>query len=126
MAKGTSVNRDFDLVRERKRHLQALEEALRSVTDQLKNIPEVRKVILHGSYAKGRRDLFTDLDLIVIMDSSLPFLRRNVELAKRIRAGVALDLLAYTPEEVERMRHGPFLKKALAEGKVLYERSKPA
>lgn len=85
-------------------------------------MPEVQKVILFGSYAAGRRDLLTDLDILVVMDSPLDFVARNVELARRLRAGVALDLLVYTPQEMEQMRDRPFLRHALKTGKVLYER----
>jgi len=85
-------------------------------------MPEVQKVILFGSYAAGRRDLLTDLDILVVMDSPLDFVARNVELARCLRAGVALDLLAYTPQEMERMRDRPFLRHVLKTGKVLYER----
>jgi predicted nucleotidyltransferase len=88
---------------------------------QLRQIPAVQKVILFGSFAQGRRDLFTDLDLLVVMDSSLDFVARGVDLARRLRAGVALDLLVYTPQEMEAMRDRPFMRHALATGKVLYE-----
>ena len=84
-------------------------------------MPDVQKVILFGSFARGRRDLFTDLDLLVIMDSSLSFVARCAEMARRLQAGVALDLLVYTPQEMEQMRDRPFLRHALATGKVLYE-----
>ncbi len=56
------------------------------------------------------------------MHSPLDFVGRNVELARRLHAGVALDLLAYTPQEMEWMRHRPFLRRALQTGKVLYEK----
>ncbi len=109
----------------RERHVRALQRDLESVVDQLKRMPEVHKVILFGSYAAGRRDLLTDLDLMVVMDSELDFVSRNVELARRIRANVALDLIAFTPEEMERMRNRPFLRHALRTGKVLYEKGGP-
>lgn len=106
---------------ERERYAAALERDLASLVEQLSRIPAVRKAILFGSFAHGRRDLFTDIDLLVVMDSSLDFVTRGVELARRLRAGVALDLLVYTPQEIERMRDRPFLRHALATGKVLYE-----
>ncbi|MFH1570121.1 MAG: nucleotidyltransferase domain-containing protein [Gemmatimonadota bacterium] len=92
------------------------------MTAQLAAMPEVQQVVLFGSYAAGRRDLFTDLDLIVVMDSPLDFVSRNANLAGRVHAGVALDLLVYTPEEMERMRDRSFMRHALATGKVLYAR----
>lgn len=107
---------------QRERYIAALARDLDDVVQQLSRMPDVQKVILFGSYAAGRRDLFTDLDILVVMDSPLDFVTRNVELARRVRAGVALDLLAYTPLEMKRMRDRPFLRHALKTGKVLYER----
>jgi predicted nucleotidyltransferase len=55
---------------------------LEALVIRLRGIPEVYKVVLFGSYAKGRRDLFTDLDLIVVMDSRDDFVTRCAELAR--------------------------------------------
>lgn len=107
---------------ERERYVRALEHDLDSLLQQLSRIPAVQKVILFGSYAARRRDLFTDLDLLVIMNSPLDFVTRCVELARRLQAGVALDLLVYTPQEMEQMRDRPFLCHILKTGQVLYER----
>ena len=111
-----------DLSARRDRYVEALAHDLDRVVDQLGRMPAVRKVVLFGSYAAGRRDLLTDLDILVVIDSSLDFITRNVELARHVHAEVALDLLAYTPEEIERLRHQPFLRQALETGRVLYER----
>jgi predicted nucleotidyltransferase len=109
---------------ERERYAAALAHDLESLVGQLSSMPSVHKVILIGSYAAGRRDLFTDLDLLVVMDSAIDFVTRNAELAGRLRASVALDLLAYTPQEMERMCDRPFLRHALRTGKVLYEKQR--
>jgi predicted nucleotidyltransferase len=69
-----------------------LERNPESLVSQLRCMPEVHKVILFGSYVKGHRDLFTDLDLIVVMESQDDFVARCAELAGRLNAGVALDL----------------------------------
>jgi predicted nucleotidyltransferase len=106
----------------RERHAQALAHDVRSLTQQLCAIPEVELVVLFGSYATGRRDLFTDLDILVVMSSCLDFVTRSAALARRLRASVALDLLVYTPEEMVQMRHRPFMRHLLKTGKVLYER----
>lgn len=58
---------------ERQHHTEALKRNLASLVQQLREMPAVRQVILIGSYAAGRRDLFTDLDLVVVMDSPLDF-----------------------------------------------------
>ena len=56
-------------------------------------------VITFGSYATGRRDLFTDLDLVVIMETKEVFIQRTVELYRNLNCEVDLDLFVYTPEE---------------------------
>lgn len=111
-----------ELAENRARYARELDQDLDSLVAQLRALPEVHMVILFGSCAAGRRDLFTDLDLIVVMDSPLGFVSRGAALARRLHAGVALDLLVYTPQEFEQLRHRPFLRQALATAKVLYER----
>jgi len=112
----------LELEATRQAHVAALEQGLASLVQQLSRMPDVRQVILFGSFASGRRDLFSDLDLLVVMDSTLDFVARNAQLAGAVRAGVALDLLAYTPEEMETMRRRPFMRHALGHARVLYER----
>jgi uncharacterized protein len=104
----------------REQYAAALEGDLDSIIQQLARLPAVHKVILFGSYAAGRRDLFTDLDLLVVMDSDADFVTRNADLARHVHAAVALDLLAYTPQEIERLHDRPFIRQALLTGKVLY------
>lgn len=81
----------------------------------------VRRVILFGSLLKKRPGLTTDLDLLIVWDTSLSFLERTVELYRRLQPRVATDLLVYTSKEMERMIHTPLVRRALEEGKVLYE-----
>jgi predicted nucleotidyltransferase len=107
---------------EREQYIATLAEDLERLVQQLSNMPEGRQVVLFGSYAAGRRDLLTDLDLVVVMDSALDFVARNVELARRLRVRVACDVLVYTPQEVEQIGDRTFLRRALHTGKVLYER----
>lgn len=112
----------IDLARERERHAEALARALDAVLAHLRADPQVQRVIVFGSYAEGRRDLFTDLDLLVVMDSSLDFVTRNAELCRGLDVQVAVDILAYTPEELDSIGHRPFVKNALESGRTLYER----
>jgi len=82
----------------------------------------VKKISLFGSYARGRIDLFTDLDVLVIMDTDKPFTERIAEIYSLLALPVDADILCYTPQEFERMKETPFLKKALADEVVLYEK----
>lgn len=116
----------MSLAVERERHARALEQDLSGLVKQLCSMPAVQKVILFGSYAAGSRDLFTDLDLLVVMHSEKDFVHRTAELYQKLAAGVDLDLLVYTPAEFERLRERGFVREALKTGKVLYEKERPA
>lgn len=81
----------------------------------------VQRVILFGSVAREKIGAWSDLDLIVVLDSDQPFIKRLGFLYERIQPRVGLDLMAYTPQEFEAIRERPFIRQALREGKVLYE-----
>jgi predicted nucleotidyltransferase len=113
------------LDQKRAAYAQALDDALSSILDYVTSLPEVEKVILFGSYAAGRRDLFTDLDLLIVMASEQDFVQRTAELYRQVQAGVDVDLLVYTPQEFEEQRQRGFVRHALATGQVIYEKERP-
>jgi predicted nucleotidyltransferase len=80
-----------------------------------------QRVMLFGSSVWGEPGLTSDLDLLIVWDTPLDFLARTVELYRRLQPQVAMDLLVYTPAEIEAMAHRPLIRKALEEGRVLYE-----
>ncbi|OPX19406.1 MAG: hypothetical protein BZ151_09475 [Desulfobacca sp. 4484_104] len=81
---------------------------------------------LVGSDARGRVDLFTDLDILVIMRTELPFPERLRQLYGLLALPLDLDLFCYTPEEFAALRERPFLKNLLQKEVVLYEKTCPA
>ncbi len=85
---------------------------------------EPEKIILFGSMARGDADEYSDIDLIVIKDTKQRFVRRLVEITEFSPLDVGVDVLVYTPKELEAMlaEGNPFIEKALEEGKVLYEK----
>lgn len=111
-------------VNSREDYKKKLERELRRIVRRLK-VLGAEKIILFGSYARGRTDAFTDLDLIVIMRTEAPYLARTAYVYRQLAPRVAADILVYTPAEWEQMQARPFIKKALAEGRVLYEKAAP-
>lgn len=105
----------------REQYQYALADALRSIVTALARRPEVRRAILFGSYAEGRRDLFTDLDILSIMESPLDFVIRTAEMHQYLSGGVDMDLLLYTPEELERNKDRGFNRQVLERGKLIYK-----
>jgi uncharacterized protein len=83
------------------------------------------KVILFGSMATGDVGEWSDLDLVIIKNTSLPFMKRLKEVALLCMAPVSVDYLVYTPEEFNEMikqNHHFILNEIISRGKVLYER----
>ncbi len=81
----------------------------------------VSRIILFGSFLRGDAGLSSDLDLLMVWDTPLDYLSRTVEIYRRLKPRDAVDLLVYTGEEMEQMAETPLIRKALNEGKVLYE-----
>ncbi len=116
---GKSMNLETVLASRRAKYADALERALNRMVNHLAGMPEVERVILFGSYAAGRRDLFTDLDLLVVMSSEQDFVERTAALYQQLAAGVDLDLLVYTPGEFEQQRQRGLIHQVLKTGTVL-------
>lgn len=108
------------LAEERERHAALLRSELERLTRELRSLG-AKRVVLFGSMARGSLDLFTDIDLLVVMDSSLPFVERSGWIYRKLMPRVAADIFVYTEEELEALEDSAFLRKALAEGVVLYE-----
>ena len=106
---------------ERRAERQALlERELERIVRILRHLG-VQRIILFGSVARENITAWSDLDLMVVLDSDLPFVKRLGLLYERIQPRVGLDLLAYTPQEFENLHERPFMRQALREGRVLYE-----
>ena len=82
---------------------------------------EPDSVLLFGSWARGEADELSDVDLVIIKATSVPFLERLREAGKLLPASAgAVDLLVYTPEEFRQMRReGNAFAEMLAEEAVL-------
>lgn len=61
----------------------------------------VHRAVTFGSWARGEADGFSDLDLAVVADTSLPRVERGLALAAKLDDALPLvvDLIVYTPEE---------------------------
>jgi predicted nucleotidyltransferase len=60
------MNRDTTLTQRRAEYVESLERTLDKIVARLADTSEVRQGGMLGSYAASRRDLFTDLDLLVV------------------------------------------------------------
>lgn len=116
----SSVN-VLPLPRRRRIPMPTIDAVVRQVADKFQ--PE--KVILFGSYAYGSPTPESDVDLLVIMRTSLKHTQQAVRICQAIEYHFGLDLIVYTPEMLERrLKLGDsFLTEIMSQGKVLYERT---
>lgn len=113
-------------IAEKRTHYQhTLSSSLQQIVQALHDLPQVERAILFGSYAAGSRDLFTDLDILIVMDSELDFVSRTAEMYRHLCCPVDVDLLVYTPQELERNQDRAFLRQILEKGTTIYEKHTP-
>jgi predicted nucleotidyltransferase len=78
------------------------------------------QVILFGSLVEGEPGLLSDLDLMIVWDTPLDFVARTVDIYKRLDPHGPVDILVYTPAEIQRMADRPFIRTILEKGTTLY------
>ena len=86
---------------------------------------EPEQILLFGSLVDKHLSEWSDIDLVIIQQTKLPFYQRIKRALKLIRPKVGLDLLIYTPAEFSRLsRERRFFRdEILDKGTVLYARS---
>jgi predicted nucleotidyltransferase len=110
-----------DRLRERKKaHIEALVRETKRISAEAVKMG-ARKVILFGSMIQDNAGLSSDLDLLIVMDSDLDFIERSADIFRRLRPEVGADIMVYTPDEFEKMKTNPFIRRIITEGRVLYE-----
>jgi len=101
------------------------EELLETITARIAEAIQPQKIILFGSWARGERDPHSDIDLLIIQESTLPRPQRYAQVRRLFWGmGIPMDILVYTPEEFARFQSvpGSFTHTVAREGKVLYAR----
>jgi len=101
-----------------------LEQELNRMTEILIRAYQPEKLILFGSVAQGEFHEWSDLDLVVIKQTNQPLLERIEDVLRLVRPKVWLDVLVYTPEELESLvdeRRGFVLDEIIYKGAVVYE-----
>ena len=102
-----------------------LQSELERFLELLADRPGLERIIVFGSLAGGPMHLWSDVDLVIVERTHLPFLQRLHEMRRILRPRVATDLFVYTPDEFETLcRERPFFQSEILEkGKVVYDRS---
>ena len=82
-----------------------------------------RGVILFGSYATGKPQKDSDVDLFIIASFEGRSVDQSVKIRMKLRPPFPVDLIIRTPDNIRRRLEmgDDFVKSILQEGKVLYE-----
>lgn len=81
------------------------------------------RIYLFGSWARGEEDDLSDLDVVVVKSTPLPFFDRLREVLRLLPAELgAVDVLVYTPEEFAAMQRegNAFAEMIVEEGWLIY------
>lgn len=106
-----------------------LERELRRITELVVERYQPEKIVLFGSLAEERRNnvdrvhQWSDLDLFIVKQTPRRYLDRAGEIVRIVEPRVAVNLIVYTPEELERaQRERRFFitGEVLRRGQVLY------
>jgi predicted nucleotidyltransferase len=111
---------DVPTIDERERIPQAaIDEVVRQIAEKF----HPQKIILFGSYARGKPRPESDVDMLVIMETPLKEVEQAIVICQQIDYRFGLDLIVRTPKRLqERLEMGDwFLHDILEEGKVVYE-----
>ena len=96
---------------------EEIERRLGRIRDALAGY-EAERIVVFGSTARGDWHEASDIDLIIVRNTTQPFFERLSEVARLLPADLAIEALVYTPEEVARMlaRGNGLLARAFREG----------
>ena len=102
-------------------------EKIQAVVKKIVDKIQPEKVILFGSHAWGKATEDSDADLLVIQRSQEQRLDRVFKIRRAIfPTGIAVDIISYTPEELERAineHQNLFLEDIVRNGRELYSKS---
>jgi len=89
-------------------------------------VSEPEEIIVFGSMANGTHNVYSDLDLLLVMDRD--FSRKQIaEQVKQFAHELAItaDVLVYSKQEIEQASRQPysFLASVLKSGRIAYKKS---
>jgi predicted nucleotidyltransferase len=112
-----------EIVQRKTEREEKLKSSLASVTKQLSDLGAL-KIILFGSLAEGDIDVFSDLDLLIIMPPERSGKEWTRLIYENIEPGIASDIIVYNQTELqENLAKSSFLRGILDSGRIIYEKT---
>ncbi len=80
-----------------------------------------QKIVLFGSYAYGKPNSNSDIDLLVVVNTNKSFHQRIQELRPLLPKDKPIDLIVLTPEEYQKAKGiNPLVTEIDTKGRILY------
>jgi len=98
---------------------------INKLIERIKMCMSPQKIIIFGSYAKGKTTLKSDLDIFIVKETVFPMDKRRDEITHLISNSLTpIDVHIYTPEEVEEYSKEPFsfVNSVLKTGEIVFDR----
>jgi uncharacterized protein len=100
---------------------------LESIVQRIVDHLPVEKIILFGSYSNlnGSPTPDSDIDLLIIMETSEPLLQRVLSVSRLLRPRpFPMDILVRTPQEITILLESSdgFFQEIMTQGRVIYDR----
>ena len=96
---------------------------INKIKDRIVEHMHPERIVLFGSSATGVTSKDSDVDLLVIVKTNLPYHKRAKDIRKKLRdLLIPIDIIIYTPEEVDEWKEASsaFVTSVLKNGRVLY------
>lgn len=91
-----------------------------NIVSSLKQV-NPRKIVLFGSYAHGKPNTNSDIDLLVVVDTNKSFHQRIQDLRPLLPKDKPIDLIVLTPEEYQKAKGiNPLVTEIDSKGRILY------
>jgi predicted nucleotidyltransferase len=100
-------------------------QAIQAVANRIAEIFNPDKIILFGSYAYGDPKPWSDVDLLVVMETPEGDLAQTLAISRALSPHpFGLEIIVQSPQALDRavVANNFFFKEILARGKTLYER----
>jgi predicted nucleotidyltransferase len=98
-----------------------------SIAEKIREGYHPEKILLYGSFAYGRPNKDSDIDLLIIKETQERPIDRRIRVRQivDVRQPVAFSPFVITPEEVKRSleKGDQFIKEIVEKGEVLYARA---
>lgn len=87
-----------------------------ALAEEIKRKFNPQKIILFGSNAYGKSTKGSDIDLFIIMDTSISVKEQAFLIRRELRSPISVDIIVRTPQQVEeRVKLGDFFVKQIVQ-----------